>query len=245
MQPAGPGIAPRKSHVHPIAQWIWITPALWLHPGSSKGALGWCHLSTALALCLHGPRASLLSLAVPVLGTQLFSTQNACMPLSCAGPGTWLFPGACDRGQQQGTEGPCMAKGNPSSPAILLLPCPWGSRGQDPQRDQGRKEGKDLPLPPQVLLEQRIKGLTWSPQGWQRTQTTTRKAETSQGRQPSLSQGSPALLKSRSTLEPLCCLLMGGSMTAPWRCHCQRRACWDTMQSCRVGPHRHSGAGPR
>jgi len=239
MQAAGPGIAPRKSHVHPTAEWIRVTPAFWLNPGSSKDPLGWCHLSTAFDLCLHGPHASLLPLAA-----QALLHPNPCMPRSCAGAGTWLFPKECD----QGPGGPCVAKGSSSSPAILLLPWPWGSRGQDPQRDQGRKKRKDLPLPPQVLLKQRTKGLTRSLRGWQHTETTARDAEPCQGRQPSLSQESPSLLKSRSTSGTLCCLLMGGSATALWRWHCWCRACQDTTQSCTVrsvGPHQHSHVGPR
>ena len=58
-----------------------------------KGPLGWCHLSTALALCLHGPRASLLPLAAPVLGTQLFSLQKKRSPAVTTGPA-----GAKDQG---------------------------------------------------------------------------------------------------------------------------------------------------
>lgn len=160
MQPAGPGTAPRRSHVHPIAQWIQVAPALWLHPHASKGPVRWCHHSTGLAFCLHGPHTSLLPLAAPVLGTQLFSTQNPCMPLSCAGPGTLAHPGRVTGASNRVLRNHAWPRGSPSSPAILLLPCPWGFRGQDPQRDQGRRERKDLLLPPQVPLEQRTRGLT-------------------------------------------------------------------------------------
>lgn len=96
-----------------------------------------------------------------------------------------------------------MAKGSPSSPGILLLPPHGGSYGQDPQRDQGRGEREDLPLTPQVPLEQRV----------HKAGSVLRQplVEMSQGRKPNPSQGSPSLLKSSSTSEPLCFLLVGGA----------------------------------
>lgn len=58
------------------------------------------------------------------------------MPRSCAGPGTWLLPGACDWGQQQGPEGSRMAKGEPKQPsnpaAALALGLLWARSSEAP-----------------------------------------------------------------------------------------------------------------